>query len=192
MIRINLLPHRELKRAARQNQFNILALGVVSMGLVTAILVHTAISGKIDTQNSRNTYLEAETAKLDSQINEIKKLKEQTQSLLSRKQVVETLQSDRAQAVHLLDQIARQLPEGVYIKAIKQDGNKVTLVGYAQSNARVSTLMRNLEASTWLELPTLVEIKSATINSLRTNEFTLDVKLTPPHMDNPTSKDKKA
>lgn len=198
MIRINLLPHRELKRAARQRQFNIMALGVVSLGLVTAILVHTAISAKIDTQNSRNTYLETETAKLDSQIEEIKKLKEQTQSLLARKQVVETLQSNRAQAVHLLDQLVRQLPEGIYIKAIKQNADKVTLQGYAQSNARVSTLMRNLEASTWLELPTLIEIKSATVNGLRTNEFTLDVKLTPPQQTDKTdktdlkSKDKKA
>lgn len=195
MIRINLLPHRELKRAARQRQFNVLALSVFSLGLVTAFLVHTAISGKIDTQNGRNAYLEAETSKLDSQIEEIKKLKEQTQSLLSRKQVVETLQSNRAQAVHLLDQLVRQLPEGIYIKAIKQNADKVTLQGYAQSNARVSTLMRNLDASNWLEMPTLIEIKSATVNGLRTNEFTLEVKLSPPQQTDQTdskSKDKKA
>ena len=195
MIRINLLPHRELKRAARQRQFNVFALSAVTLGLVSVFLVHTAISGKIDTQNGRNTYLEKETAKLDSQIEEIKKLKEQTQSLLSRKQVVETLQSNRAQAVHLLDQLVRQLPEGLYIKSIKQNGEKIILQGYAQSNARVSTLMRNLESSTWLELPTLIEIKSATINGLRTNEFSLEVKMTPPQQtDKPDtkSKDKKA
>jgi len=195
MIRINLLPHRELKRAARQRQFNVFALGVVTLGLFTVFLIHTAFSGKIDTQNGRNAYLEKETAQLDSQIEEIKKLKEQTQSLLARKQVVETLQSNRAQAVHLLDQLVRQLPEGIYIKAIKQNADKVTLQGYAQSNARVSTLMRNLEASTWLELPTLVEIKSATVNGLRTNEFTLEVNLSPPQQTDKTnskSRDNKA
>lgn len=195
MIRINLLPHREEKRAARQRNFNFMALGAVALGAVTVLLVHTINSGKIETQNNRNHFLETETTKLDKQIEEIKKLKEETQSLLARKQVVETLQSNRGQAVHLLDQLVRQLPEGIYLKAIKQTGDMVNLQGYAQSNARVSTLMRNLDASPWLESPVLIEIKVATVNNVRTNEFSLDVKLTAPKpTDNtePKAKDKKA
>jgi len=195
MIRINLLPHREEKRAARQRNFNFMALGAAALGVVTVLLVHTINSGKIETQNNRNHFLEVETTKLDSQIEEIKKLKDQTQALLARKQVVETLQSNRGQAVHLLDQLVRQLPEGIYLKAIKQTGDMVNLQGYAQSNARVSTLMRNLDASPWLESPVLIEIKVASVNNVRTNEFSLNVKLTAPKQtDNtdPKSKDKKA
>ena len=195
MIRINLLPHREQKRAARQYQFNFMAVGIAVIGLFSIFLVHSIIGGKIETQSSRNQFLVAETAKLDKEIEEIKKLKEQTQALLARKQVVETLQSNRAQAVHLLDQLVRQLPEGIYLKAIKQNGDIVNLQGYAQSNARVSTLMRNLDASPWMESPELIEIKAATINGLRTNEFSLNIKLTAPQQPDsiqPISKDKKA
>lgn len=180
MIRINLLPHRELKRAARMRQFNFMLLGVAVLAAVTVLLVYTIIAGMKENQDRRNHYLESETAKLDKQIEEIKKLKEQTQALLSRKKVVEALQSNRAQAVHLLDQLARQLPEGIYLKGIKQSGDTVNIQGYAQSNARVSTLMRNLEASPWLEAPALVEIHAATVSGVRANEFSLDVKLTQP------------
>ena len=119
-------------------------------------------------------------AKLDEQIKEIDKLREQTQALLARKQVVETLQSNRTEAVHLLDQMVRQLPDGIYLRSLKQVGPKVTLVGYAQSSARVSTLMRNIDASPWLQNPELVEIKSVASpqsKELRVNEFTLNVQI---------------
>ena len=88
-------------------------------------------------------------------------MKEQTQSLLARKQVIESLQRDRAEAVRLLSELTKQMPEGVYLKSMKQEGQKVSIGGYAQSNARVSTLMRNLEASPWMEKPNLIEIKAA-------------------------------
>jgi type IV pilus assembly protein PilN len=188
MIRINLLPHRELKRAARMRQFNFMLLGVAVIAAVTVLLVFSIIAGMKENQDRRNHYLESETTKLDKQIEEIKKLKEQTQALLSRKKVVEALQSNRAQAVHLLDQLARQLPEGVYLKGIKQSGDSVNIQGYAQSNARVSTLMRNLEASPWLEAPALVEIHAATVNGVRANEFSLNVKLTQPKADDTGAK----
>ena len=180
MIRVNLLPHRELKRAARQRQFTVMLAGVSILGLVSVLLVHTVISGMMDAQASRNKYLGDEIAKLDKEIEEIKKLKEQTQALLARKKVVELLQGNRAQVVHLLDQMVRQLPEGIYLKQVKQTGNAINLQGYAQSSARVSTLMRNLEASPWLEAPELIEIKAATINGVRANEFSLNLKLTVP------------
>lgn len=179
MIRINLLPHREQKRLARQRQFTVLAGLIAVAAILTWLLVHTVISSRIEDQNTRNRFLETEIAKLDTEIAEIKKLKEQTQALLARKNVVETLQTNRSLVVHLLDQLVRQLPEGVYLKSIKQTGNVVNLQGYAQSNARVSTLMRNLEASPWLESPELIEIKAATVNTLRANEFSLNVKLAP-------------
>jgi type IV pilus assembly protein PilN len=125
----------------------------------------------------RNRFLKEENVKLDKEIEEIKKLKEEIQALLSRKQVIETLQADRAQTVYLLEQLVRQTPDGVYLRSIKQTGNKVNLSGYAQSNARVSTLMRNLEASPYLENPDLVEIKVANVNNKRLSEFNMNVSI---------------
>ncbi len=176
MIRINLLPHRELKRAARRRQFAYLLALVLVLGLGIIMLGQLYISSRISTQEVRNQFLEQEIAKLDGQISEIKKIREQTQALLERKQVVETLQSNRTETVHLFDELIRVLPEGLYLKAVKQTGNNLNLAGYTQSSARVSTLMRNLEASPWFEQPALVEIKVATVNNLRANEFTLTVK----------------
>jgi type IV pilus assembly protein PilN len=188
-VRINLLPHREQKRAARQRQFVSLAISLAILGLAVIGLVHMFFASRIDNQNGRNALLKSEIAKLDEQIREIDKLREQTQALLSRKQVVETLQTNRTEAVHLLDQLVRQLPDGIYLRSVRQQGARVTLVGYAQSNARVSTLMRGIESSPWLAQPELVEIKSVPVpgaqvreNAPRINEFTLNlqVKRAPP------------
>jgi len=182
MIRINLLPHREQKRQARQRQFVSVAVGLAILSLAVVGLVHVIFVTQIENQQGRNNLLKAEIAKLDEQIKEIDKLREQTQALLSRKQVVETLQTNRTEAVHLLDQMVRQLPDGVYLRNLRQVGAKVTAVGYAQSNARVSTLMRNIEASPWLTQPELVEIKSVPLpgakdKDARVNEFTLTFQL---------------
>ena len=182
MIRINLLPHREQKRQARQRQFVSVAVGLAILSLAVVGLVHVIFVSQIENQSGRNNLLKAEIAKLDEQIKEIDKLREQTQALLSRKQVVETLQTNRTEAVHLLDQMVRQLPDGVYLRNLRQVGAKVTAVGYAQSNARVSTLMRNIEASPWLTQPELVEIKSVPLpgakdKDARVNEFTLTFQL---------------
>jgi type IV pilus assembly protein PilN len=180
MIRINLLPHREQKRQARQRQFVSMSIGLTVLGLALVALGWVILGAQIETQESRNNLLKAESAKLDDQIKEIDKLREQTQALLARKQVVETLQSNRTEAVHLLDQMVRQLPDGIYLKSLKQSGSKIQLVGYAQSSARVSTLMRNIDSSPWLQSPELVEIKavpSPTTKDLRINEFTLNVQM---------------
>lgn len=178
MIRINLLPHRAEKRRAKQIQFA--ALGVISvvLGALLVGFVHVAIGTQISYQERRNEYLRQETAILDKQISEIKKLREQTQSLLARKNVVENLQSTRSDVVHLLDQMLRILPDGVYLKTLKQTGNKINLVGYAQSNARISTLMRAIEDSPWLESPALVEIHATSAGGARVSEFTLTFRLT--------------
>ena len=195
MIRINLLPHREMRRAARKRQFAMMAAVTVAVGIGIVLMIHTINIGRIDDQQSRNQFLTGEIKKLDIQIEEIKKLKEQTQDLLSRKQVVEGLQTNRNEAVYLLDQMIRQLPDGTYLKSIKQTGDRVNITGYAQSNARVSTLMRNLASSPWLESPELVEIKAVTINNVRANEFSLNVKIKrqkPEETDKAAAKDKKA
>ena len=177
MIRINLLPWREARRKAHNLQFYILMGMVAGLAASIILMVHGYYAARISTQNERNRFLKEENAKLDKEIEEIKKLKEEIQALLSRKQVIETLQADRAQSVHLLEQLVRQTPDGVYLRSIKQTGNKVHLSGYAQSNARVSTLMRNLEASPYLEQPDLVEIKVATVDKKRLSEFNMNVSI---------------
>ena len=177
-IRINLLPHREQKRQARQRQFFTLMISLAVLGLAVIALVHGILAAQIERQESRNRALKVEIAKLDEQIKEIDRLRDQIQAVLARKQVVETLQGNRSEAVHLLDQLVRQLPDGIYLRSVRQVGPKVTVVGYAQSNARVSTLMRNIEASPWLTRPELVEIKLVTMPgakdpSQKINEFVL-------------------
>lgn len=177
MIRINLLPHREEKRKARRQQFYALT-GMVSVlaGLIV-FLVYTVIAGYISNQESNNEFLKKEIAVLDKQIDEIKRLKEQTQALLSRKQIIESLQRDRAEAVRLLSELVKQMPEGIYIRSVKQAGQGVNLTGYAQSNTRVSALMRNIEASPWLQKPQLIEIKAVTLGKQRINEFNMNISI---------------
>jgi type IV pilus assembly protein PilN len=180
MIRINLLPHREMRRRRQQQHFFVMLGIVVALGFTTWFAVHTYLGDRLEEQKGRNKYLQDEIAKLDKQIAEIQKLKEQTAALLARKKVVETLQSNRSEVVHLLDQLVRQLPDGIYLRAIKQTGNRVSINGYTQSQARVSTLMRNLEASQFLENPSLVEIRAVTVGNARLNEFTMNISITRP------------
>lgn len=178
MIRINLLPHREIRRKQQQQQFFFLLGGIVAIGVGVWFIVHTYLDEQHDVQVSRNKYLSDEIAKLDKQIAEIQKLKEQTAALLARKRVVETLQGNRSETVHLLDQLVRQLPDGVYLKGIRQAGTRVTITGLTQSQARVSTLMRNLESSPQLENPGLVEIKAIQLGGQRINEFVMGISVT--------------
>ena len=192
MIRINLLPHRELARAARRRQFNVLLGIAVTAGVLTVVLGHSLIAARQSAQDARNAYLEQEIVKLDGQIGEIKKIREQTQALLERKQVVETLQSNRTEVVHLFDQMIRLLPDGLYLKSFKQAGDVITISGYTQSSARVSTLMRSLDDSPWFASSSLVEIKSATVNNLRANEFVLSVKQARQQSDDEINKGGKA
>ena len=178
MIRINLLPHRAEKRRNRQIQFAVFSGISVALGALLVALGHAWLSGAISHQEGRNGYLKQEIAALEKQIDEIKKLREQTESLLVRKDAVEKLQSDRSDVVHLLDQMLRILPDGIYLKTLKQAGNKINLAGYAQSNARISTLMRAIEDSPWLDSPKLGEIKASSAGGARVSEFTLTFNLT--------------
>lgn len=177
IIRVNLLPHREIKREARQRQFNMMALFIASGALALVVLNYSFINSRIDAQLSRNARLEAGIVQLDQQIGDIKNLQEKIGVMLARKQVVENLQINRSQSVVVLDELSRQLPEGMYFKSIKQQGPLLSLEGVADTNARVASLVRNLTASLWLENPQLIEIKSVLVNGIKQNEYLLTVQI---------------
>lgn len=178
MIRINLLPHREQKRLARQRRYLAL-LGIVFAAAVGVVVAgYLVLEARISTQDERNQFLTDENTKLDREIAEIERLKAEKDALLARKQVVERLQSNRSESVRIVDQLARQTPEGIYLKDIQQTDDKLTLTGYAQSNARVSTLMRNLNDSEVFEQPLLIEVKAAQVGNQRLSEFNLSIKVT--------------
>ena len=177
MIRINLLPWREARRKAQRQHLGVLGGMVAVLGLLIVGAVHLTIAGYIAVQSERNEFLKRENVRLDKEIEEIKKLKTEIAALLARKQIIERLQADRAQAVYMLQELVQQVPDGVYLKAIKQTGLKINMTGYAQSNARVSTLMRNFAASPYLENPDLVEIKAVLVSNKRVSEFIMNVSL---------------
>ena len=176
-VRVNLLPHREERRKRARQHFFVLAGGTAVIGVLVVGLMHTFYATKIDTQKERNTFLQNEIVKLDKDIAEIKKLRDEIQALLARKQVIETLQADRAQTVHLLDELVRQMPDGMYLRSVSQKGLRINVKGYAQSNARVSTLMRNIDSSPWLEKPQLIEVKASNVEKRRVSEFDMNLSL---------------
>ena len=175
--RVNLLPHREERRKRSRQHFMTVSFGTAVIGAMLAGLVYQFYARQIERQIDRNTFLTNEIKKLDKDIADINELRNQIQALLARKQIIETLQADRAQTVHLLEQMVRQMPEGVFLKSMKQSGARIDLAGYAQSNARVSTLMRNIEASPWLTQPVLVEVKASNVDKRRIAEFSLYLNL---------------
>jgi type IV pilus assembly protein PilN len=176
--RINLLPHREERRKRSRQHFATVSGGTAIVGVALAFLMYQYYERQISTQSDRNNFLAGEIKKLDKDIAEINDLRNQIQALLARKQIIETLQADRAQTVHLLEQMVRQMPEGVYLKSMRQTAQKVHIIGYAQSNARVSTLMRNVETSQWLDQPVLVEVKATTTpDKKRVSQFDMYVQL---------------
>ncbi len=177
MIRVNLLPHRQIKRAAKQREFGLMGLMAAGAACAVVFLGWQFLSSQNNTQLERNSRLEKANTDLDKQIADIKDLKDQINNVLERKRVVENLQTNRSQAVVILDELTRQLPEGVYLKSIKQSGNIITLEGVADTNARVATLVRNLNVSNWMELPNLVVINAATVNNIKQNDFTVTVSL---------------
>jgi type IV pilus assembly protein PilN len=175
-VRINLLPYRKIRRAERQRQFNLMLIGTLIAGVAVVFLGNNYIGGQIESQIERNTRLENAIVQLDKEIAEIKDLKGKISAVLERKRVVENLQSGRSRAVVLLDEIARQLPEGVYLKGIRQQGDIITLDGVADTNARVATLVRNFGGSKLMESPELIEIHAISVNNLKQSAFTMSVK----------------
>ena len=167
MPRINLIPWREAERKQRRQEFAVGAVGALVLAGAIAFAVNLQMSGAIEGQNKRNQYLKDETAKLDKQIAEILALDQEKQRLVARMQVIEQLESSRAEVVHLFDQIVKTLPDGVYLTSITQNNRKIQLKGVAQSSSRVSNYMRNIDSSDWLADPAL--------DILETLEETADV-----------------
>ena len=181
MARINLLPWRAERRKQRQQDF-IKMVGVsVIAAIALAFLIISYHNGQIDGQKERNAYLEQQITEVDAAITEIEKLDEQKARLLARKEVIEELQANRSQMVHLFDSLVRTIPDGVVLTAIKQDSQTLTLDGRAQSNARVSTYLRNLEGSGWMSNPDLSIIEAAGDDKALPYQFTLSVKLANPN-----------
>ena len=185
MIKINLLPHREARRKQKiQDFYNLLVLAAM-LGVLVLILVGFYNQNSISIQNSRNTILKNENAKLDEEIKEIATLKDQIEGLKARQQAVEDLQSDRNQPVYLLSELVSQTPEGRYLRSVKQDGQRVILQGYAQSNERVSEYLTNLIShSDWLNKPDLIEIRSTGLgqgkDAKKVFDFTINVGINRP------------
>lgn len=180
MVRINLLPHREEKRKQRKAAFFRLLAIAAAAGLAIVLAVGGFVATQIANQNQRNDFIKAENTKLDAQIKEITTLKQEIEALKARQQAVEDLQSDRNQPVYLMDELVKQVPEGIFLRSFKQENQRVVLTGHAQSNERVSELLRNLgNNSPWLERPDLIEIRSATIGqgkeAKKVFDFTVNV-----------------
>jgi type IV pilus assembly protein PilN len=180
MARINLLPWREERRKARQKEFvGMLGLAVLA-GILLSILIYSFYTGRVSNQAARNDFLRQAITKVDGEIKEIDALDSKKAKLLARKEVIEQLQANRSQMVHLFDSLVRTIPDGVALTAIKQEGDILTLSGRSQSNARVSTYMRNLESSGWMSKPDLNIIEAKEGNPGLPYEFTLKVKLSDP------------
>lgn len=181
MARINLLPWREERRKQRQKEFGImLGLGALA-GVVLWFLLNSYYNGQIEGQNERNAYLQDQIKQVEGKITEIEELDRQKARLLARKEVIEELQANRSQMVHLFDSLVRTIPDGVVLASIRQEGAKLTLEGRSQSNARVSAYMRNLEGSGWMTKPDLsiIEAKNGVAGLPYT--FTLAVQLANPN-----------
>ncbi len=190
MVRINLLPHRAEKRAQRRRDFYVLVALAFGAAIVAVIAVAFVINTYIGVQNDRNEFIKAENKKLDEQIKEIASLRSDLEALKARQQAVEDLQADRNLPVHMLDELVKQVPEGVYLQSLRQDNLKVTLTGFAQSNERVSELLRHLSNnSVWVGSPELVEIKAVTVgrDSKRLFQFTINVTINRPRDAKPAA-----
>lgn len=184
MARINLLPWREVRRQVRQKEFISVAAFAAVMTVAAVGFVHIHIAGLIEYQERRNAYLESEIRILDERIKEIQKLESTKKALLERMTVIENLQAARPGIVHLFDQLVRTLPEGTYLTGVKQVGSKLVITGKAESNARVSAYMRNIDASGWMDGATLNVIETRETGPLRISEFKLEALMTSPDAGN--------
>lgn len=173
MPQINLLPWRMLQRAQRQKEFGLMAVGAMLAAAIVTLFTWWGISGAIDHQHDRNEVLKQEIALLDKQITEILGLEAQRERLIARMEIIGRLQRSRPEVVHVFDQMARVLPEGVYLTSVKETDRQIELKGVAQSSTRVSTLMRNIEASDWLTDPQLQVIETSKGTSTTGSDFTL-------------------
>lgn len=181
MARINLLPWREQRREERKQRF-LVALGAVLVGAAALVFAGDQyLNAMVERQNARNEFVRKEIAVLDARIKEIKELKERRQQLLERMKTIQDLQGNRPIIARVFDQLVRTLPDGVYFTELKMTGKSIAVKGAAESNNRVSTLMRNLDASDWLVAPNLTEVKAVTAGAVdQANVFQLTVQQTKP------------
>lgn len=187
MAHINLLPWREKLRKQRQREFGLMIVGALILTVLGMVYWHLFVQGQIDHQGNRNRYLETEIAKVDKEIREIRDLERTRQKLISRMKVIEDLQVSRPQIVHLFDELVTVVPDGAFLNQLVQRGRGLVLNGRAQSNARVSTYMRNIDASPWMSAPKLriIENKESDQAESSGNSFQLDLVQVVPKGDKP-------
>ncbi|MDR1350702.1 MAG: PilN domain-containing protein [Zoogloeaceae bacterium] len=173
MIRINLLPYKEELRKAKRQQFGVLAVAFAAVAILAIFVAYSLYEVAIGSQNTRNAQLQTGIDSTKRQLQEIEEIKAKSAALLGRKSAIESLQKDRNNTVRLLSEMVQQTPEGIYLTSLQQTGDKVEIKGYAQSSSRVSILMRNIEASRWVNAPVLKEVKAAMVRNRRVPEFTL-------------------
>lgn len=183
MPRVNLLPWREELRKQRRTEYLSMLGACAVAATVIWFIIHLYFNALIEQQQHRNDFLTAEIKLLDTKIAEIKQLEKEKENLIARMKAIETLQTSRPIVVHLFDELVSTLPDGVYLTSVIQLGDQVTIKGIAQSNARVSNYMRNVEASQWVREPKLSIIQSKTEDGKRIADFTLTLKQTKPKSD---------
>jgi type IV pilus assembly protein PilN len=176
MAHINLLPWREDLRKRKKKEFYAIVGGAAVLMVVIGLATHIFVAGMIDYQDSRNAYLKGEIKKVEAKIKEINELESKKEQLISRMRIIERLQSNRPEVVHLFDELVRLVPEGMYLENIEQKGNNLTVKGQAQSNARVSAFMRALEESAWFDAPQLSVISTKKAGTGKSRQFSLTVK----------------
>ena len=181
MAKINLLPWRAAVRKQREREFYIMLVSAAVAAVLAVILGAVWMNMRIDNQDERNNYLTKQSKELDSKIEEIQKLEQTKSALLTRKQIIEQLQANRSQMVHLFDEMVKTIPDGARLDSLKQSGDTLTLDGFAQSNASVASYMRNLDGSPWLTHSDLQKTEAAKASQKRDRfSFGLTVKLTDP------------
>lgn len=181
MARINLLPWREERREERRKRFLLVLIGVLAGSIGAVLIADQIISAAIERQMARNDYIGKQIAVVDERIKQISDLKSRRQQLVERMRIIQDLQGNRPISGRIFDQLARTLPDGVYFTEVKMAGKTLSITGAAESNNRVSDLMRNLDASDWFDAPSLTEVKATTAGQLdQANVFQLTVRQTQP------------
>ena len=184
MARINLLPWREQLREERKQRFLVAMVAFIGLGAGLVFLAAQYLNAQIENQMARNEFVRKEIAVLDARIKEISELKTKKEQLLERMKIIQDLQGNRPVIGRVFDQLVRTLPDGVYFSSVKMAGKAITIEGAAESNNRVSNLMRNLDASEWLEAPNLSEVKAVTAGAVdQANVFLLAVQQTQPAVE---------